>query len=141
MSKLSVVNSFDIAVNGVKYSSRQGLPSESSPYSFDISSVVAAVETTVASSSVVQIYNSSYIPGSFKYLHFWSDKGVYVQLSSSSNGVIVKMIPYVPFVWQNGSVAFLASAMTTEPSLASVTSVRVGNWTGELASVRLFLLG
>lgn len=135
---LKIINNFEITTQGVTYTGKQGLAADSADEAFEVTvdGTVHHVTGSLATATVVTVYDDDNdVPIDWEYLFFWADQDCYIQLIGAATNVIFKIEAKEPFVLP-GFDSLLAAADTTaitggsEPSVADIDSIVIGNYSG-----------
>ena len=142
---LKILNSFTLDSNGIETIGKQGAIADAltdkyslatSPTSLTISGTSKYMKGSLATATVNLLYDSSVdFPATFDYGFLWADQDSYIQVIGSSTNAVYKVGAQVPFVIP-GYGKILAAANGTaitggsEPSVAAVTKIYLGNYSG-----------
>lgn len=142
---LEIINNFTLTSNGVESVGKQGAAADAitdaysaatSPTSLTISGTDKRMKGSLATATVNLLYDSSVdFPATFDYLFLWADQTCYIQIVGSSTNAVFKIGACLPFTL-SGYGSILAAANGTaitggsEPSVAAVTKVYLGNYSG-----------
>ena len=101
---------------------------------------------TLATATVVTAWQSAQdYPTGFQYGIFWSDQNCYIQAITAGTNNVQKVLKQLPFVFP-GFGSIIAAANTTaitggaEPSVAAITKIVLGNYSGTTMNWRLLLI-
>lgn len=145
---LSIVNNFDLSAQGLDITGKQGAATAAFATAYDITvtGTCHRVIDAIPTATVRTAYDASTdFPATFAYVHYWADQITYVQIVSSATNATFKIAAYQPFVLP-GYGTILAAANTTlitggsEPTLAAVAKIAVGNYSGSTANYILSII-
>lgn len=139
---LEILNNFVLTVNGVQFSLKQGAAADVITEAYTMPTVTSGVvnswSATLATATVVKVYDSANQPTTFNYGFIWSDQALTVQEITAATNVCRPLIAFVPYTFATGTLLAAAStsAITgnSAPSLAALASVYLGNYSGNTAN-------
>ncbi len=138
MATLNLWNYFSLDTQGGEKTGKQGTSTDGPlvPFALTVDGTSQSDTGTLATATVRQIWASaSDFPTTFNYFHFWADQDCYLQFVSGATNFTIKVEAKVPFVMP-GFGTLLAAANTTaitggtEPTLAAVATINLGNYSG-----------
>jgi len=138
MVTLYLWNNFSLPVQGNEKTGKHGTATDDPkvPFEYTVTGTTQGDVGSLATASVRQIWASeSDYPTTFDYFHFWADQDCYLQFVTASTNFIVKVEAKIPFVLP-GFGTLLAAANTTaitggtEPTLAAIATINLGNYSG-----------
>lgn len=137
MATLNIINNFEITVQGVTYSGKQGASSDAStdPHELTVTGNVMGGSAVLATASVRTVWDEDDDePNDILYWFYWCDVASYIQFVAQGTNVIFPVAAKTPFVLSGNTL--LAAADTTiitggtEPTLSAIDSVVIGNYSG-----------
>lgn len=144
---LEILDTFDVEINGVAYSGKQGAAADNddTPFEVTLTGQIHNTGTTLATATVAKAWDKdTHFPITFLQLYFWYDQDVYLQFVTAATNVIIKCTAKTPYrLTYNG---LLAAANTTditggaEPTLAALDHINVGNYSGNTANYLLAVM-
>lgn len=148
MSTLNLWNYVSHVNLGSEDSAKQGAVSDApqTPFSVTVTGDVFTAKKTLATATARTLWTSSSFPGTFAYGHFWASGICYFQRITAAGSIVDKVAAYQPLVFPgySGCVptnSTSAIAGGTEPTLAALASIVIGNYTGSTFDycLKLFL--
>jgi hypothetical protein len=141
MATLNIWNAFSLDTQGSEKSGKQGSASDDpkSPFAVTVEGSSQAGIGSITTANTRQLWASaSDDPSTFAYFHFWADQITYLQFITAATNFTIKVAAKQPFVLP-GYGTLLAAATTTvitttEPTLAVIASIYMGNYSGVTAN-------
>jgi hypothetical protein len=145
-AQFSLINNFTVALQGNTVTGKQGDADDgfSDPEVITITGKHYRNADVIPTATVRTLWDEdSNFPATWLYLHFWADATVYLQLIAQATNVKLKVVGEIPFTMSVNSL--LAAADTTlitggsEPTLSTIDSIAIGNYTGNDVNYKLDL--
>lgn len=144
---LTVVTNFEVTSQGTTLTGKQGLASSDFAEGYDITvtGYVQRIIGAISTASVRKLYDDDEdFPTDPLYWHFWADGNCYLQFVGTGTNFILPIAAYVPQTLYGATM--LAAASTTditggsEPVLADIDHINVGNYSGASISYALAVI-
>lgn len=141
MATLNIWNAFSLNAQGSEKLGKHGSASDDpkTPFAVTVDGSSQTEVGSIPTANIRQLWASaSDNPSTFSYFHFWADQIAYLQFITAATNFIVKVAAKQPFVVP-GYGTLLAAASTTaitstEPTLAAIASIYMGNYSGATAN-------
>lgn len=144
---LEILDSFTTEINGITYSGKQGSATDNvdTPFAVTLTGQIHDGGTQLATASVAKVWDKdTHFPTTFLQVFLWSDQDLYIQLVTAATNSIMKCTAKTPYrITFNG---LLAAADTTditggsEPTLAALDHINLGNYSGNTANYTFKLM-
>jgi hypothetical protein len=146
LADLKVVNTISMSTQGISVDGKQGTAANpaATPLTITVSGTVHKVIGTLTSGTEVLAYDAGATdyPATWDYMFFWCDQKCQIQLITGATEVTIEAAQYAPQVLSTGK--HLASAGTgansAEATLAAITSINLGQYSGSTANYVLILV-
>lgn len=144
---LDILDTFEVEINGVTYTGKQGAATDNAdtPFEVTLTGQIHNMGTQLATASVAKAWDKdTHFPTTFLQVYFWADQDVYLQFVTAATNAIIKCTAKTPYrLTFNG---LLAAADTTditggsEPTLAALDHINVGNYSGNTVNYLLAVM-
>ena len=145
---LSIISNFSYVNQGVTHTGKQGLAADDFLEALDITTTGPCyiIPFLLPTATVRTFWDEdSNFPVDFDHGYIWADGKIYVQLIGSATNFTMPVAATVPF-WIPGFDELLAAANTTpitggtEPTMETIDSIAIGNYTGSNVNGMLVLI-
>ena len=150
MATLKITNNFELVSQGITVVGKAGAIADAADAQFLIDAVTITgnlhrVANTLATATVVTIYDDDDFPIDWDYGFFWADVDMYLQIIAGSTNCVFKVLAKVPFVIPGYDSILPAANSTlitggTEPTMTDIDSIAVGNYSGGTGNYVLALM-
>lgn len=140
-ASLKIKNNFYMVAQGVEDLGKQGSSTDDVDdyFTITVTGLIHKRKVTLVtgSSGVTKVFDSANdVPANPVYWFWWCDQASYIQFMTASINFTVPVAAKAPFVISSNNMLAAANttAFTTEPSVAAIAKVYVGQYSGNTAN-------